>query len=520
MNARREVDVAIIGAGFSGALTALALRRLGRSVAIVERGRHPRFAIGESSTPLSNLLLEQLAADYDLPRLAPLSKWGTWRAAYPDLPVGLKRGFSFYHHAAGQPFTDGSHRARQLLVAASPHDAVADTHWYRPAFDALLAAEAQQAGAALLDQTKTARVRFAGDTVSLDLDRDGNQTGLDARFLVDASGPRGALHKLLGLPDRSTRWLPPTAGIYTHFEGVRRWDAVVPLEAGAPYPVDDAALHHVFAGGWIWILRFNNGITSAGAALTEPLARELGAERGEPAWDRLLRGLPSVRAQFAAARPAHPFVYAPRVAYRTEPVVGDRWALLPSAAGVIDPLLSTGFPLTLLGIHRLVKLLDETWRGNRRAAALEAYARQTQLELDTTERLVAALYASLGDFDLFKRLSRLYFAAASFSEAARRLGRPELAPGFLLCDHPAFGPPSRAIAALALMRPTDRARANLIDQIDRTVALFDVAGLGDDRRRDWYPVLAGDLVAGAHKLGATGDEVAVLLARCGFSEAV
>jgi len=33
------------------------------------------------------------------------------------------------------------------------------------------------------------------------------------------------------------------------------------------------------------------------------------------------------------------------------------------------------------------------------------------------------------DFPLFTSLSLLYFAAASFTETARRLGRPELAGG-------------------------------------------------------------------------------------------
>src|SRR5688500_5700507 len=64
---RVDVDVAVVGAGFAGALAALALRQQGRTVALVERGRHPRFAIGESTTPLTNLLLEELADRYGLP---------------------------------------------------------------------------------------------------------------------------------------------------------------------------------------------------------------------------------------------------------------------------------------------------------------------------------------------------------------------------------------------------------------------------------------------------------------------
>ena len=76
----------------------------------------------------------------------------------------------------------------------------------------------------------------------------------------------------------------------------------------------------------------------------------------------------------------------------------------------------------------------------------------TLAELDATERLVAALYATMADPPLFKRLSLLYFAAASFSEAARRLGRPILRPASCSRAHPTFGPELAACAALAPRR--------------------------------------------------------------------
>src|SRR6266496_3145621 len=126
-----DFDVAVIGSGFGGSLLAMIARRLGRSVVLLERGRHPRFAIGESSTPLANLLLEELARRYDLPEVAPLAKWSNWQKAHPEIACGLKRGFTFYHHRLGQPWKETAQRDNELLVAASPHDGVADTHWYR-----------------------------------------------------------------------------------------------------------------------------------------------------------------------------------------------------------------------------------------------------------------------------------------------------------------------------------------------------------------------------------------------------
>ncbi len=513
---RLEADVAVIGSGFSGSLMALALRRQGRSVVMLERGRHPRFAIGESSTPLANLLIEELADRYELPRIRPLSKWGTWQKAYPQIACGLKRGFSFLHHEVDRAFVDGPEHARQMLVAASPHDAIADLHWYRPDVDQFLVGEAEAAGATLLEETVLASVRFRPEGATLEGARQGRAMEVRARFTIDASGPRGFLHRALALPERPFRWLPPTQSLYTHFEGVERWDRRFASDAIPPYPVDDAALHHVFDGGWIWVLRFANGLTSAGAAVTDGCAARLRLAEGAPAWGRLLSELPSVREQFAPARATLPFVHSPRLAFRSEVVCGERFALLPSAVGVLDPLLSTGFPLTLLGILRLAEALACDW-GRPQLERLAEYARHTQAELDATERLVAALYANMADFELFKRLSLLYFAAASFSETARRLGRPELAPGFLLCDHPGFGPESARIAETALTRPTGEGRRQLLSQIDAAIAPFDVAGLGDRERRDWYPVRADDLLASVSRLQATHDELAGLLERSGFS---
>ena len=433
-------------------------------------------------------MLEELADRWDLPRIRAFSKWGTWRAAYPDVACGLKRGFTFFRHDLDRRFDDTAAHARQLLVAASPNDAIADTHWYRPDFDQWLVREAEREGVRYVDELALSQVRFEGPGVVLEGERRDEAVDVRAGFLIDASGPRGFLAKALGLAEASMRWLPGTQGLYGHFAGVERWDALNAADATPPYPIDDAAVHHVFPGGWIWILRFANGVTSAGAAVTDRLAAELRLNEGGPAWTRLLDRLPSVRDQFARARADASRSSTRRAsAFRVKQVVGPNWALLPSAAGVIDPLLSTGFALTLLGIQRLTdamaglgpadagpppglgptssrplpglgpasaRPLPGLGPGSARALpGLVDYERQTQAELDATEQLVAALYASMADFEVFKRLTLLYFAAASYTEAVRRLGHPERAPGFLLHADPRFGPALRRCVASVLTMP-------------------------------------------------------------------
>ena len=484
---RGAFDVAIVGSGFAGSLLALVARRLGRSVVLLEKGSHPRFAIGESTSPLANLLLEELATRYELPRILPLAKWGSWRRAHPEVGCGLKRGFSFFYHTEGRPFANDPDRQDQLLVAASPNDEVADTHWYRPEFDHFLLKEAEEAGSHYVDLSTVSGVIREKDRWVLTGERAGAGFTFEASFLVDASGRSGALHDALGV-HRVLPLLPPTQGLFAHFEGVRRLDEMgIPGGSGIPpFPVDDAAVHHVFPGGWIWVLRFHNGVTSAGVAASDAFAEAAGFSRGEAAWIRLLDRFPTIRDQFEGARRTVPFVHSPRLAFRVDRAAGPGWALLPSAAAFSDPLLSTGFPLALLGIHRLAEGLEEDFGTPRFDGRLAAYGALALEEADRAARLVAALYGAFGDFPLFVELSKLYFAAAHFSESARRAGRPDLAGTFLCGSHPAFGPALDACCRAALAPRDARGRERLLADVTRSVALVDLAGLLDTSRRNWF----------------------------------
>ena len=517
---RATFDIAVVGSGFGGSLLAMIARQSGRSVILLERGRHPRFAIGESSTPLANLILEELAERHGLAQLFPLTRWGRWQEKHPELACGLKRGFTFYHHTAGQPWTPTRDRDNELLVAASPHDRIADTHWYRADFDQFLVQEAQRSGVEYWDQVELQKPLLSADAVELSGTRLGRNFTVQARFLVDATGPRGFLHRAWGLGEAPVPAMPPTEGLYTHFTGVRRWaDLPGRFQPGdtPPYPVDDAAMHHVFAGGWIWVLRFNNGVTSAGVAATAEAARELRLAEGASAWARLLERLPSVREQFAEAKTVFHFGHASRLSFRSDVAAGARWALLPSAAGFIDPLLSTGFPLTLLGISRLGDAIQRHWGREEFGQALADYNGTTLRELDSVAQLVGALYARLEDFPLFTALSLLYFAAASFTESARRLGRPELAgAAFLAGDHPAFGPRIRHCCTEALRPLGEAEKEALLREIYQTIEPLDVAGLTDRSRRNWYGAQASDLIAAAGKLGVDAGAIERLLERCGF----
>jgi FADH2 O2-dependent halogenase len=231
--------------------------------------------------------------------------------------------------------------------------------------------------------------------------------------------------------------------------------------------------------------------------MRKEMAEEIRIREGEAGWKRLLKQLPTVEKQFEGATAITEFFVQERVALRSPRAVGKNWAMLPSAVGFVDPLFSTGFVLTLLGLERLAKIFET----GVTEEALAKYAEVTFRELDQAGFLVAAAYERFGDFEAFAEVSRMYFAAAIWAETLRRLGRKS--PEFLLADDAEFP---------AAIRSLKSGESDLGEIIER----YDLAGLSDRARRNWHPALAEDLFRNAGKIGASREEIEAMLKRCGF----
>jgi len=152
----------IVGSGFGGTILGRVARSQGHDVTLIDQGTHPRFALGESSTPLAAISLERLAARYGLVDLHHLPTYGRWRDHLPSLRCGLKRGFTFYRHHGGKAFQNDVDNSHRLLVAASPDDAVSDTHWFREDVDHFLVRRAESEGVRYLDRTEVTERRRCG----------------------------------------------------------------------------------------------------------------------------------------------------------------------------------------------------------------------------------------------------------------------------------------------------------------------------------------------------------------------
>jgi FADH2 O2-dependent halogenase len=446
------VEVVVAGAGFAGSLTALIVDRIGLPVALIDQATHPRFAIGESSTPIADMLLRDLAQEYGLPRIAPLSSYGSWKRAYPEIACGLKRGFSYFQHEAHQSFRPTSDHAGEMLVAASANDNVGDTHWYRPDVDAFFAGEVTAAGIPFLDATRlTNIVETNNERWLLKGERHGEPVRIHAAFLIDATGAGGLLRRHLQLPDETARFETRSRAIYGHFHNVPRFRDRLQSAGGNvsdhPFDCDAAAVHHLLDGAWMWVLRFDNGITSIGLVLDErrfPLDKSMPVEAEWAAW---IARYPELAAQLRDAHMADlpgQLIRTGRLQRQSAQAAGKNWAMLPHTAGFVDPLHSTGIAHSLSAIERLADIIRRHSQHGKLtvspalSAALYHYNDQLHSELNLVDQLVAGCYRTLGNFRSFAAFSMLYFAAATTYEHRRVESRSMKRPGFLCADDAQF----------------------------------------------------------------------------------
>ncbi len=323
MPARRtstgRCEVAVVGSGFAGSLLARVLARLGYDVVLLERGTHPRFAIGESTTPLANLSLERLARRYGLEDCYHLAAHGRWLDRYPRAAARPETGIHLLRHHPDTPFADRALESERLLVAASPNDAVSDTHWVRADVDHHFVAQAIACGVDYRDRAELTSAEFGGDGVELRGARDGTPFSIRAGFVVDASGPGGFLARQLSIPSALATTATHSGLVFSHFDGVRLMKDLIPGLPEGPYPDDWAAVHHIIDEGWMYSLRFDDGVTSAGFTLSKRGLARLGASDGDDPtalWRALLARYPTIAEGFREAAPLMPIAFKSRIQHR------------------------------------------------------------------------------------------------------------------------------------------------------------------------------------------------------------
>jgi len=475
-NSSNHYDILIAGSGFAGLLTALLLQKSGLKVCLLEKGSHPRFAIGESSTPVADMILRNLSSKYDLPWLHDFSRYGSWQKSHPEIVCGIKRGFSFFKHFPGKDFTTDENHTNELLVAASSSDLESDTNWLRSDFDVFLVTKVKESRIDYFDLTEITKAKrniewewgisncrglvetpagaarrgrcphrpqSAEPCDNLKCTKwefqikrlDKNET-IFSSFFIDASGSGFLAQKLFGVESSANDFLSNSFSAFSHFNKVPHWTQIlnerkIPVD-DFPYNPDWSALHHILDEGWLWMLRFNDERTSVGFVMNgeKNLYEDLATEE---IWKAMLEKYPAINCILKdAALHAQPgkIIKSGRLQRKMENSFGEGWVALPNTVGFVDPLFSSGIAHSLSGIEKLVDIFKQHWGNNESIYnSLKEYEHKVFTELKLIDCLIAGCYKTMPYFELFNAWSMLYFSATIAHETRRMKNQP---PGYFL----------------------------------------------------------------------------------------
>lgn len=466
---------------------AIVLQKMGWQVALIEKKDHPRFTIGESSTPAADMILRDLAAAYHLPWLSPMSRYGSWKKTYPTMTCGIKRGFSYYFHELERPFRSDQNRSRELLVAASESNEQSDTQWYRPETDLFFFLKAKEAGVKVLSRCDIVDVEKVTNKARGDEDSgthaffwhltahqgvEREKLTLQADWLIDATGSAAFGDTHLGTTSDLRGLKTNSSALYTHVEQLPRWrdemDNCDVDTSDYPFDPDFSALHHLTDDGWLWMLRFDHDRVSVGW-MTDHCDRPASVHEASPGLTstRKFQRYPSLARLFRHAElspvPGQ-WIQTERVQRYSMPAVGPGWVRLPHSAGFIDPMHSTGIAHTLSGVERIAACFEVGCQKEEREKKLDSYQQSVVLELKLIDLLVSGAYRTRNQPDLFEAWLSWYFVFTMEYEQKRLSGnRPD---SFLMADH-------RGLRQLAEQ------------SYDELLQVLAVSDRGDERRLDW-----------------------------------
>jgi FADH2 O2-dependent halogenase len=402
-------DVTILGAGIAGTILAAILARQGLKVLVLEEGEHPKFAIGESTIPEFTLRIRLAALRFDVPELSYLTNFYDVRDNLGS-SHGVKRSFSFVYHRSGCEQVP----QESLQVPTFPPPIGPDSHLYRQDVDAYYMAVAIRYGVTVVQRVKVTGIELGANEVCAKTERHGE---FRSKYIADAGGMRSPLGAALNLRESPTRYRTRSRAIYSHFIGVQPYDQVVSPGRGhrLPSPLSQSTLHHLFDGGWMWVIPFDNHPRATNPLCSVGLLLDLERfpqQEGVPPEEEIrsfIERFPSVARQFKKARAVRGFVGTGRLQYSSSRIVGERWCLTSHAGAFIDPMFSSGLMITIGTISLLADALLKAFRDDdfavERFTAVEEFVQHAFNQFD---RVVSASYVSFKEFELWNAWGRIY----------------------------------------------------------------------------------------------------------------
>ncbi|PYL64679.1 MAG: hypothetical protein DMF25_06275 [Verrucomicrobia bacterium] len=355
-----DYDAVIIGGAFSGAATALMLKRKhpAARVLIIEKTAEFDRKVGESTTEVSSCYMTRVLGLTQHLGHHQIGKQGLrfWFCKTPD-----------------QRFDDcvevGT-RYQSRLQTFQVDRAKLDSH---------LLVRAVESGCDLWRPAKVTKCDLNGangQTVNAMVDLE--ERTARCRWIVDATGRAAMLARKLGHFRQNDEH--PINAVWARFSAVKDWDSYdwrerFPDYSAACRTARSWATNHLMGHGWwCWIIPLRGGDVSAGIVYDNRIFKlPEGSNLGERLHAHILSN-PIGREVFSDARIIEGDVHAlSMLPYHSEKVCDDGWAAVGDAAGFLDPLYSPGLDLCSYTSYYVADLLTRHLKGEDVASHLRLY---------------------------------------------------------------------------------------------------------------------------------------------------
>jgi flavin-dependent dehydrogenase len=259
----------------------------------------------------------------------------------------------------------------------------------RGEFDKTLADTVESMGVPVSYETTVTGIVFSGtDSVTTVEDIHGNQTRIQARFIIDGSGYGRVIPKLFNL-DRPSN-LPTRKALFAHTVDLKRSMVDEPNRI-------TIVVHQ--PGVWIWVIPFSSGITSLGfVGNPDFFAQYKGST--EEQLRALIASEPYLSERFKDVE----FAFEPKVleswSSTTDKFFGNGFVLTGNVTEFLDPVFSSGVTLATvssqLASHLVIRTLNgETVDWNKE------YMEQMMQGVNTFRSYVMAWYEGTLDTIFF-----------------------------------------------------------------------------------------------------------------------
>ncbi len=405
-------DTIVVGAGPAGSTTAALLAEKGRRVLVLEKGRFPRYHVGESLMPYCYFTLERLGLIEKMRQHQFVNKHSV-QFVNPD--GKQSRPFYFFQHY--------DHPSAQTWQVE------------RAVFDQMILDRARENGAEVREGIKVKNVIRDGETGAvtgvLAEDEEGTTSEIFAPITVDATGRDCLVAAKSGWRKRDPQL--KKIAIWTYFKGAKRDPG---LDAGS------TTVAYLPGKGWFWYIPLQGDIVSVGVVAERDY---LFRDGNDPAsiMERESHENKWIEEHLAPGEQFGEYWTTGEYSYRSEYCADDGAVLVGDAFAFLDPVFSSGVFLALKSGAMAADVIDESLTaGDFSASRFDGYGAKLCDGIEAMRKIVYAFYdenfsfadvirkyphlrADLTDCligDVDKDLGELFEAVEEFAQIPAELG--------------------------------------------------------------------------------------------------